>query len=92
MGVLKKPGDSKSKSGFRGSVVFQREKEEREEQARREAERAQRERTVSASSVLFKEDGEEDTDEDGDGLGDLSQITSRKKAKEAARHRASILA
>lgn len=90
-GVLKKPGD-KSKMGFRGSVVFQREKDERDERARQEAEQAERERKITASSVLFKEDGEEDTDEDGDGVGELSQINSRKQAKVAARHRASILA
>ena len=81
--ALKKPGSK----GFRGSVVFQKEKEE-QERARKIAE-AEKERKVSDTNLLFKDSEEEETDDDG--LADLSAIHSR-KAKEAARHRASILA
>ena len=84
MSALKKPGSK----GFRGSVVFQKEKEE-QERARKIVE-AENERKISDTNLLFKKDSEEEETDD-DGLADLSAIHSR-KAKEAARHRASILA
>ena len=81
-------GGVKKVGGYRGSVVFQREKEERQQQEAEAEEQAQRERKTSDASVLFLEEG----DEGEDDLGDMVSINAKKNAAAAAaRHRRSIL-
>ena len=84
-------GGVKKVGGYRGSVVFQREKEERQQQEAEAEEQAQKERKISDASVLFpKEDDEGDEGEDD--LGEMTSINAKKKAAAvAARHRRSIL-